>query len=90
MSFEWSEEKRLANLSKHGVDFEWAALVFAGPVLVAEDVRQDYGERRFRALGEVDGTLYIVVYTRRGGRTRLISAWKAGRKDRERYQERNA
>jgi uncharacterized DUF497 family protein len=90
VSFEWSEEKRLANLAKHGVDFELAALIFAGMVLVAEDVRQDYGERRFRALGEVDGDVYIVVFTRRGDRTRPISAWKAGRRDRERYQDRNA
>jgi uncharacterized DUF497 family protein len=90
VSFEWSEEKRLANLAKHGVDFELAALIFAGMVLVAEDVRQDYGERRFRALGEVDGDVYVVVFTRRGDRTRSISAWKAGRRDRERYQDRNA
>jgi uncharacterized DUF497 family protein len=90
VSFEWSEEKRRANLSKHGVDFEWAALVFAGPLLVVEDVRQDYGERRFRALGEVDGEVFVVIYTQRRDRTRLISAWKAGRKDRERYQDRNA
>jgi uncharacterized protein len=90
MFFEWSDTKRAENLKKQGVDFELAALVFAGPVLVVEDVRQDYGEQRFRALGEVDGDVYIVVYTRREDRKRLISAWRAGRKDRERYQNRNA
>ena len=86
MVFEWSEAKRAENLAKHGVDFEFAALIFAGPVLVAQDVRQDYGEARFRGLGAVDGMVLVVIFTRRENRTRLISAWKAGRKDRDRYQ----
>lgn len=87
--FEWSEEKRRLNLSKHRVDFEMATLIFAGPVLVSEDTRQDYGERRFRALGQVDDDIYVVVFTLRDERRRIISAWKAGRKDRERYQNRD-
>ena len=43
MGFEWSEQKWRENLDDHGVDFADAALIFAHPVLEAEDDRQDYG-----------------------------------------------
>ena len=32
MSFEWDEEKRDANIKKHGVDFIRAAKIFSNPV----------------------------------------------------------
>lgn len=40
------------------------------------------------ALGMADGEVYTVVYTRRGDVYRLITAWKGGRDDRERYESR--
>ncbi len=67
MDFEWHEAKRLQNLALHGVDFEDAALIFASPILEAEDRRETYGERRFRALGEVGGEFFLVA-TRGAGR----------------------
>ena len=87
MSFEWDDDKAEANLRKHGVDFIDAAQIFAGLVVRASDERRDYGEPRVRALGEVDGDVFVVVYTLRGETVRLISAWKAGRNDRKRYYE---
>ena len=51
MGFEWSEQKWRENLDEHGVDFVDAALIFANPVLEADDDRQDDGEVRLRALG---------------------------------------
>ncbi len=62
MAFEWDEAKRGSNLEDHGVDFEDAALIFAGPVIAAEDTRIDYGEPRFRAVGQVDGEFFMVGY----------------------------
>ncbi|MDF1727830.1 MAG: hypothetical protein P1U53_08775 [Sulfitobacter sp.] len=44
--FEWDEAKRRLNRLKHSVDFLDAALIFAGPVLIKEDRRIDYGEQR--------------------------------------------
>lgn len=85
--FEWDEKKRAANLANHGVDFRVAAGIFAGPVIEAPDDRQDYGEQRYRALGCVAGQYFVVVYTWRGEHRRLISAWKAGRDERERYED---
>jgi uncharacterized DUF497 family protein len=86
MQFEWHEEKAESNLEKHGVDFIDAAQIFAGFVLSAPDDRADYGEERFRAIGCHDGQTYIVIYTWREEYMRIISAWKAGKHDRELYQ----
>ncbi|HVV94146.1 MAG TPA: BrnT family toxin [Hyphomicrobiales bacterium] len=84
--FEWDEDKRLDNIAEHGVDFRLAALVFESPVLEAEDRRADYGERRYRALGRVDDEYFLVAFTWRGDRRRIISAWKVGEDGKRRYQ----
>ena len=51
MRFEWDLAKDAANQRKHGIGFRDAAEIFRGFVLVVEDTRHDYGERRFAALG---------------------------------------
>ena len=35
----WDEAKRQANMSKHGLDFANAEMVFAGPLVLFEDGR---------------------------------------------------
>ena len=87
MEFEWDENKRRSNIRDHGVDFPFATRIFRGPVLIELDDREDYGEDRMFALGEVDGTVYSVVYAERGDNIRIISAWKAEKHDRERYYQ---
>ena len=84
--FEWDDHKRKQNLDKHGVDFLYAALIFEGTTLTTVDDREDYGEERLISLGMVDDEPFIVVHTERDGKTRLISAWKGGRKDYEKYK----
>jgi len=87
MDFQWDETKRVQNLDKHGVDFLYAALIFEGETLIREDDRENYGEIRFASLGLVDGVAYTVIHTERGGNIRLISAWKGGQKDYEKYKK---
>ena len=86
MDFEWDERKRSSNIAKHGVDFREAALIFRSPTLEAEDRRGRGGEVRIRALGHVDGSYLMVVYTWRGDARRIISAWKVGKDGKRRYQ----
>src|SRR5207248_8443641 len=57
MEFEWDEAKHTKTLRERGVGFDDAARIFAGPVLIWEDARRDYGEVRFRAVGETDGDI---------------------------------
>lgn len=46
-------------------------------MLEREDDRRDYGETRMIALGAIEGRVFVVIYTWRGDRRRLISARKA-------------
>ncbi len=53
MDFEWDEEKRLANVDKHGIDLVDAVVLFANPHLVGPAKLVD-GEERWLATGIVD------------------------------------
>ena len=86
--FEWDERKRRANLTKHGIDCEAAKLIFDRLTVEFRDDRQDYGEERMGAYGEVLGVVLFVIYTRRGAVRRLISARKAGTDERNSYVSR--
>ena len=86
MNFEWDDNKLEENLEKHGVDFIKAMLIFEGPVSTREDTRKDYGERRFVSIGIVDADCIVVVHTSRGGKTRIISAWRGGTDERRKYR----
>jgi uncharacterized DUF497 family protein len=87
MGYQWDTEKSAANEAKHGISFLQAAQIFRGPILKAQDARRDYGESRFIALGIFDNVVMRVVFTERDGDIRIISAWKAGRHDRKKYQD---
>ena len=84
--FEWDPRKALANQAKHGVDFVAAARIFDGPVLQRWDRRQDYGEERIIAVGEVEGVRLALVYVYRGEARRIISARLARRDERAAWQ----
>lgn len=86
MEFEWDEAKSDACFAERGFDFAYAVRVFLDPRrLVAPDDRFDYGEPRFSILGAIDGRVFVVVYTPRGRRFRIISARKANQREVRRY-----
>ena len=89
MEFEWDPAKAEENLRVHGVNFAVVAGVFEDDnALTIEDFDAE-GEQRFRTLGIDDlGRLLVVVYTYRGGKIRLISAWKANKKQEKEYAKR--
>jgi uncharacterized DUF497 family protein len=83
--FEWDERKRLANLTKHGIDFVDAKDIWADAVLEAPSPR--YGEERCIAYGVLEGRIIAVVFTRHGQTLRLISARRARDYEREAYKD---
>ena len=87
MNIEFDPKKRELNYTKHGVDFLKAALIFSQPTLTVLDSRKDYGEQRFISMGMADGELLVVVHTDRNTNIRIISAWKGGGKEHEKYEE---
>ena len=86
MDFEWDEAKSDANLAERGFGFDFAALVFDGLTLEEIDSRQDYGEVRIKAIGDVVGHVLAVIYTDRDDVRRIISARLANRKERAQWQ----
>jgi uncharacterized DUF497 family protein len=86
VQFEWDEGKNLANIRKHGIDFKDAIDVFNHPMFAAPDLREDYGEERWLALGWMNAMMAVVVYVERSGPViRIISARKATKREAKRY-----
>ncbi|MGA2794801.1 MAG: BrnT family toxin [Roseiarcus sp.] len=86
MEFAWDEDKHHRNLRERGFGFDFAALIFAGPVIEKRDHRKEYGELRILALGEVEGIVLAVIYTDREDVRRIISARRASKKERAEWQ----
>jgi len=84
--FEWDDKKSDRNLTKRHFDFEFAARVFDDAYTESED-RREYGEQRYLSTGVVDGILITVVWTPRGRLRRIITAWRATKRERQMYRE---
>ena len=91
MKVEWNPKKATTNISKHGVFFEDAVLVFYDMGRIeTHDGREDYGEDRWATIGVVYLSVLYVVYTVRDGETvRLISARKANAQEQKQYRQAN-
>jgi uncharacterized protein len=101
--FEWDPAKARANNRKHGVSFDVARHVFDDRDALMEHDRIEGGERRWQTLGVVgDVLLLLVAHTIRFENEgfeedesnpeeteiiRIISARRADRKERQRYEK---
>lgn len=94
--FEWDSLKAASNLRKHRVGFAIALRAFSDPFALVEQDRIEGGEQRWQTLGLVDGHLLLLVAhtlwdEEEDGRLieviRIISARKADRKERRRYEQ---
>lgn len=88
MKFEWDEAKNTGNILKHGIDFVDVQELFNNYMLIDPDDRKDYGENRWIAIGMLRDSISVVVFTkRRKNVIRIISARKANKHERKRYQD---
>src|SRR4030042_3448072 len=84
----WDEGRSRENISKHGIDFREAHEMFDGPILVALDIREDYGEDRFIGLGSIKDRVGVIAYSEPEDDTgRVISLRKANKNEREKFAE---
>ena len=83
--FEWDEEKRQANIAKHGVDFSAMFAFDWETALVNADTGRD--EPRWVATGYIGSRVHVVAYAVRGKRLRIISLRKANSREVRRYAE---
>ena len=87
MEFEWDPRKAAVNLRKHGVDFADAGTLLHDEQAITISDEDSDEEDRFVTLGlDALGRVLVVVYTWREDRPRLLSARKATRRERRRYE----
>ncbi len=85
----WDPAKAAANEAAHGVKFAEAATVLADELAMTREDADALGEQRFASLGRsCEGKLLVVIYTYRDlDVIRIISAWKANKQQRVRYEK---
>ena len=87
MKIDFDPRKHQANLDNpsrrlgfdRAADFDW------GNAVIDEDTRKDYSERRFVAVGYLDGRLHIMCFTPIYGGIRVISFRKANPREARKY-----
>ena len=93
LRFAWDPAKAESNRAKHSVSFELALRVFLDPFALTEQDRVENGERRWRTVGLVEGVVVLVVAhtvedEEDGAElVRIVSARRADRTERRRYDE---
>lgn len=83
MTFEWDENKNLANIEKHGVSFEESKLAFLDHKRkIRMNAKHSAVEMRYYCLGVVRGRVLTVRFVIRGNKVRIIGAgyWREGKK----------
>jgi uncharacterized DUF497 family protein len=88
MRITWDPVKAAANEKVHDVRFSEAATVLHDDLALTREDRDALGEQRFAALGSSQfGNVLVVIYAYRDPDwIRIISAWKANRRQREQYE----
>jgi hypothetical protein len=84
ISFDSAKSEK--NALVRGVPFELAAEFAWDGALIVEDLRKDYGERRFQALGLIGDRLHMMVFTPRANKAHVISLRKANKREVKRYE----
>ena len=74
--FEFDAAKSESNRAKHGIDFIEAQSLWSDPMLLEIPAKTE-DERRFLAVGQIDGKHWSAVITYRGSHVRLISVRRA-------------
>ncbi|WP_044560577.1 BrnT family toxin [Azospirillum sp. B4] len=94
--FVWDPDKAASNARKHGITFGAAIVAFADPFALTVQDRFEDGEERWQTLGIAEGyMLLMVAHTIRemdeNGEEleiiRIISARRADRQERRRYEQ---
>lgn len=88
MLITWDDKKNEANFKKHGVWFEEAATILFDPATLS-NINKHASGHRFEYLGHSDQSrlLYVVTVEKDDDEIRIISARKATKDERKKYEE---
>ena len=84
ISFDLAKNER--NISLRGISFERAIDFDWSSALIVKDVRREYGEPRYQALGFIEGRLHMLVFTPRAGKVHVMSLRKANIREVKGYE----
>ena len=87
MKIAFDPVKDAINRDKHGCSLALAAEMTWDDALIFEDIRFEYGERRFIAIGYIGRRLYVAVFTDRDGVRRIIGLRKANPREDRTYAQ---
>lgn len=87
MDITYDPSKDEANIVKHGVSLEMAAMLEWSEVMAYVDTRRDYREVREVGFGLIAERLYCVVFTQRREAMHIISMRKANKREVKSYVE---
>ena len=87
MQLTFDPVKNDRNIQDRGLAFQLVSDVDWAKAYIDEDQRKDYGERRFRLLGCINGRLYAVVFTPSVDKIHVISLRKANSREVKVYEK---
>ena len=87
MQLTFDETKNDRNIQERGLRFALLAELDWATAYIREDERIDYGERRFRVFGCINGRLHAAVFTPRTNKIHVISLRKANSREVKVYEK---
>lgn len=85
--FEW-DDNNVDHIAEHGVNAEEVEEAFADPDSSFRAVGRRRGERRWALYGKTDsGRILFIVYTRRHGSIRTVTARDATTREKQTYHQ---
>lgn len=87
MKFTSNPIKNATNIADRKLPMAWAEMLFNDDMLVTEDTRKAYPERRFIGYNKLDGRLMVVVFCKYAlNHTHIISFRKANKREQKKYE----
>ena len=87
MEISFDPAKSQRNVTDRGLPFTLVEQFDWSGAIIEEDVRQDYGERRYLAMGMIGNRLHAVVFTPRADKVHVISLRKANQREVKNYEQ---
>ena len=87
MDLVFDPAKNTQNIADRGLSFELAAGFDFAQALIWQDVRQNYGEARYCALGFIGTRVHALVFTLRANQLRVISLRLANARETKKYNQ---
>ena len=86
MDITYDPAKNQRNIAERGISFDKAADFDFYSANIDVDLRRDYPEVRYQALGFIGTRLHVIIFTETNTGIRVISLRKANNREQNRYE----